>query len=344
MAIPTTRIPDPADAPPLRWGVLGPGWIAEQFVTALHRHTRQRLAAVGSRDAERAASFASKHGAERAYGNYEQLVADPSVDAIYVATPHSEHRAHALLSIAAGKPTLVEKPFTRNAGEAREVIEAARESRVPLLEAMWTRFLPHMDVVRQLLDDGALGTLETVIADHGQWFAEDHSHRLYDPALAGGALLDLGVYPVSFADFALGSPGEAMAAGTRTGTGVDRQLSAILHTYPAHPHAHAVVTTTLAAFTPTTASISGDAARVEIPGPFYGPRRIVFVPRGGEPEQGEAPAMAGHDGLSYEAAHFATMLGEGRTESEILPLDDTLAVMATMDELRRQVGITLPGE
>lgn len=344
LTLPTPRTPDPMSAPPLRWGVLGPGGIATALVTTLHANTRQRLVAVGSRSQERAEQFAARFGAERAYSSYEQLVADPEVDIIYVATPHSEHLANALLAIGAGKHLLIEKAFTRNAGEARQVLDAARAAGVSVLEAMWTRFLPHIDVVRQLLADGALGDIETVFADHGQWFAEDPEFRLFDPAKAGGAMLDLGVYPVSFTNFVLGAPGRVLARGTTAFTGVDRQISGILDEYAGHPHAQTIISTTLAAKTPTVGLISGSLARVEIPGDFYGPQRVRFVTRDGEVGMSDEPAIAAHYGLCYEAAHLATMIAEGRQESDLLPWSDTLAVMETMDELRRQVGVSLPGE
>lgn len=342
--LPSPRTPDPMDAPPLRWGMLGTGWIAERFVEALHTHTRQRVVAVGSRTAEKGSQFAADHGIERSVVGYEGVAADPEVDVVYVATPHSEHCDNALLAIAAGKHVLIEKAFTRNLAEATEVVAAARAAGVAAMEAMWTRFLPHMDVVRQVLADGGLGQLETVFADHGQWFPRDRDFRLFDPFKAGGAMLDLGVYPVSFAHFALGTPGAAVATGTKAFTGVDRQISAVLTGFERHPMAHGIVTTTLAALTPTLAFIAGDEARLEVPGPFYGPQPVTLRRRDGERATSEPGPIAGHEGLCYQAAHLAGLISEGRLESDILPLDETLAVMATMDELRRQVGVSLPGE
>lgn len=342
--LPSSRIPDPMAAPPLRWGVLGTGWIAERFVATLHENTRQRLVAVGSRSQAKATAFADRFGAEHAHSSYEALVADPSVDVVYVATPHSEHLDNALLAIAAGKHVLVEKAFTRNAGEARAVFDAARGAGVAVLEAMWTRFLPDMDIVRQLLADGALGEVETVFADHGQWFERDPEFRLFDPAKAGGAMLDLGVYPVSFTHFALGAPERVLAIGSKAFTGVDRQVSAVCAGYGQHPNAQALISTTLAALTPTTAFIAGDAARIEIPTAFYAPQQIKFITRDGEVTLSEAPAISEHAGLCFEAAHLATMIAQGRVESDLLPWSETLAVMETMDELRRQVGVALPGE
>ncbi|SHJ22908.1 Predicted dehydrogenase [Tessaracoccus bendigoensis DSM 12906] len=344
MSLPTPRTPDPMSAPPLRWGLIGPGWIAEAFVEAIHNHTRSRIVAVGSRSAERAGAFAQRIGAARSYGSYAQLVADREVDAVYVATPHSEHLSGAMLAIHAGKPVLVEKAFTRNAGEARQVLDAARAAGVAVMEAMWTRFLPSTDIVRQLLAAGALGEIEALFADHGQWFAEDPHFRLFDPSQAGGAMLDLGVYPVSFSHLALGAPAKIQAAGTSAFTGVDRQISGLLSGYAAHPGAHSLVNTTLAARTPTVALISGVEARIEIPGAFYAPQQIRVISRDGSVEESAPPVIAGHLGLCHEAAHFSRMIADGRTESELLPWSETLAVMETMDELRRQVGALLPGE
>lgn len=336
-ALPVSRVPDPRDAPPLRWGILAPGRIARSFAEALLAQTRQRLVACGSRSAEHADAFAREFGLERAYGSCEALLADPDVDAVYVASPHSHHAEHALAAIAAGKPVLVEKSFTRDAAEARRVVDAARAAGVPLMEAMWTRFLPHIDVARQLLEDGALGELETVIADHGQCFDFDPAGRLFDPALAGGAMLDLGVYPLSFAFFALGTPGRLTARGTLAPTGVDRQLSAVLEGFADHPDAHALVTTTLAARTATTAVVSGDRARIEIPGPFYTPQSLALIGRDGSRLDAPAPAIPQH-GLCHEAAHFAQLVADGRLESPLLPLDETIAIMAAMDDARAQVG------
>lgn len=336
-SLPTSRVPDPGEAPPLRWGIIGTGGIARNFADALRKHTRQVVYAVGSRAQATADAFAADLGAERAYGSSEALVADANVQAVYVASPHPFHLEHALLAIGAGKPVLVEKPFTMTAAEARVLVSAAREAGVPALEAMWTRFLPHIDVVRQLLADQALGELESVAADHGQYFAVDPTHRLYAPELGGGAVLDLGIYPVSFAHFVLGGPGRIVGSGTRAVTGVDRQVSAVLDGHAAHPHAHALVSTTLAARTPTTASVSGSLARLELPGPFYIPQPIRLIDRTGGVLASPQPTITAHEGLCFEAAHFATMVAAGQTESPLLGLDESVDIMATLDALRALV-------
>lgn len=332
--LPTPRTPDPREAPPLRWGIIAPGGIARSFAEGLRRHTQQEIYAVGSRRLESADAFAREFGASRAYGSYEALIADPGVEAVYVASPHSHHAEQAALAIQAGKPVLVEKSLTRDAAEARALVESARSARVPLMEAMWTRYLPHIDVVRQLLDDGALGELELVTADHGQHFDFNPEHRLFAPELAGGGLLDLGIYPISFAHFVLGRPGTIAARGTSAPTGVDRQVSAILDGYGDHPNAHALVTTTLAAKSPCTASVSGNRARIELPGPFYVPQQVTLVTRDDEVLTSAAPAITGHEALCFEAAYFASMVAAGRLESDLLPLDESVAIMEVMDAVR----------
>lgn len=331
MNLPASRIAHPSTAPAIRWGILAPGGIADSFADALRKHTRQDIVAVGSRSAERAAAFAGKFGIGTSHGSYEELVANPDVDAVYVASPHSHHAEQALLAIEAGKHVLVEKAFTPTADAATRVVEAARSAGVTLMEAMWSRFLPHYDVIRQLLADGALGDVEALVADHGQWFAFDPEFRLYNPDLAGGAMLDLGVYPVSFASFVLGSPTRILASGTAAETGVDRQVSLVLDGYAAHPGAHALVNTTLASRTPTTASISGSDARIEVPGPFYVPQSVLFTPRQGEPVASPEPAIRGHEGLAYQAAHFAELVAQDRRESPLLPLEETISIVETME-------------
>jgi len=320
--------------------VLAPGWIAALFTGTVHRNTASRVVAVGSRSAERARQFAAEFSITRSYGSYEDLLGDGEVDAVYVSSPHNLHHEHGLLALSAGKPVLVEKAFTQNAAQAAQLVETARTQRLLLVEAMWTRFLPHVDVIRQLLADGALGDVRVVMADHGQYFDIGPEHRLLNPNLAGGALLDLGVYPISFVSFVLGAPDRVVARGDMTATGVDAQVSAVLQTGAAH----GLVSTTQLAKTPTTATISGTAARIEIPGDFYQPQSITVISRDGDVRTADAGPLTGHEGLAYQAAHFATLLAGGRTESPLLPLDESLAVIRTIDEIRRQIGLVYPNE
>ncbi|MEP6563460.1 MAG: Gfo/Idh/MocA family oxidoreductase [Nakamurella sp.] len=327
-------------APPLRWGVLAPGRIAASFVQAISANTRQRVVAVGSRSVDRGQAFAAAHGVERSYSSYEQLVADPDVDVVYVASPHSEHRALALLAISAGKPVLVEKPFARNAAEAQQVALAAAAAGVAAMEAMWTRFLPQSDVIAQLLADGVLGEVTTVLADHGQFFSYEPAGRLFNPALAGGALLDLGIYPLSFASFVFGEPDEVVAKGSLTATGVDAQVSTLL----IKGSAQACINTTLLAKTPTTASISGTAGRLESSGPFYGPGTLTLSDNHDRRLVRDLDAITGHHAMCFEAAHLATLIAQGATESPLLPLAETVSVLRTVDTIRGQIGFALPGE
>lgn len=332
------RTEDPRTAPSIRWGILGAGRIAGAFADAVTQHTRAQLVAVGSRNRDRAERFATAHGIPTTHLGYEALVEDPQVDAIYVATPHSEHLEHALLAIRAGKHVLVEKAFTRNTAEAEQVFAAAREAGVFVMEAMWTRFLPHVAALHQVIDAGEIGEIVNVSADHGQLMAFDPTSRLYDPALAGGALLDLGVYPVSFAHDLLGAPDAVLAAGTLTETGVDGQVSIVL-SYGARTQA--TLSTTLWAKTPTVALISGTEGSIEVAGPFYGPSSFQVTRVDGRRWTFEQP---GTQGLQYEAAEVARRVAAGDVESPRMSWQGTLEVIRTLDEVRRQIGVAYPGE
>ncbi|WP_374008054.1 Gfo/Idh/MocA family protein [Leifsonia sp. LS-T14] len=338
-ALPAPRYPDPADAPALRWGVLGPGGIAADFTDALHRHTGQRVVAAGSRSAERAAAFAAEHGVERSHGSYEALVSDPEVDVVYIATPHSEHLEHALLAIGAGKHVLIEKPMAVTAEQARRILAAAREAGVFAMEAMWTRYLPQTDIIRQLLEQDALGELRVVTADFGGRVPYDPASRLWNPSLAGGALLDLGVYTVSWASFALGAPAGIVATGTLAPSGVDEQAALVLSSASG---AQALLSTTLRAGTPSLATICGSEGRIETDSPFWGPSGVrVFRADGTLAAHWRDPYGRPHrDGMSYEAAALARYIGEGRTESPLHPLAEAVDTLATIDEARRQLGAT----
>ncbi|MEU6285389.1 Gfo/Idh/MocA family oxidoreductase [Streptomyces sp. NPDC047028] len=338
--LPAPRTPSPLDAPVLRWGVIAPGGIAATFAEALRTHTAQRVMAVGSRDGDRARAFADRFGIPAAYGSYAEVAADPHVDIVYVASPHSEHHAHALMAIEAGKHVLVEKAFTRNAAEAAELIEAARARGVFCMEAMWTRCLPHMDVVRQALDLGLLGEVRMVTADHGQFMRPDVNHRLFAPELAGGALLDLGVYPVSFASMVMGPFASVTTVGDTAHTGVDGQVSVVVTN---DAGAHGVLNTTLFARTPTTATISGTRARLEIEGDFYAPSAVRLIGRSNELLGSYAPALR-DGGLCFEAAEAARCVAAGKLESDLMPLDETLRVMRVLDRMRSDLGVTFPGE
>lgn len=338
----TSTVPDPRDAPPLRWGVLAPGGIANKFAEAVHGFTAGTVVAVGSRDADRAAQFASRHGIPRSYGSYDELVADDEVQAVYVASPHSGHRDHALLALQAGKHVLVEKAFARNGAEVEEILAAAQARGLFAMEAMWTRHLPHVAWLREQLAAGRIGEVVTLTADHGQSLDLPATHRLKDPALAGGAILDLGVYPVSFAVDLLGPPTEVNAVGRLTETGVDGHVSLVLG-YPGRTLA--LLDTTLWTKTPTTAVVSGTEGSLEVEGDFYAAGRRVRL-RGGDRARTEVETFQqpGSNGFEYQVAEAARCIAAGLPESPRMTWDSSRAVMAVMDEARRQVGVVYPGE
>ena len=320
-----------------RWGILGAGGIATKFCADLELLPDHEVVAVGTRTAGSADEFARRFGVAHVHPSYADLVADPDVDAVYVATPHPMHLDAAMLAIEAGKAVLVEKPFAMDEGEARSLVEAARARGTFLMEAMWTRFLPHVVAIREVIASGRLGEIVLVTAEHGQWFAEDPSFRLFAPELGGGALLDLGIYPVSFASMVLGTPDHVIAVSDPAFTGVDAQTSMVLR-YAGG--AHAVLTTTLRAYTSNGAAINGTDGRIEIDGTFYAPSSFTVVTRDGGRERVEMPTVG--NGLRFEAAEVGRCLREGLTESPTLTLDETLSIMATMDEVRRQIGLTYP--
>jgi predicted dehydrogenase len=321
----------------IRWGIIGTGGISSTFAADLEHTDSGTVAAVGSRRRETADAFGERFGVPRRHDSYEALVADPGVDAVYVGTPHPMHHEDALLALRAGKPVLVEKPFTMNAAEAEELVAEARERGLFLMEAMWARFLPHIREVGRLLAEGALGEIVTVHADHSQWFAEDRTHRLFVPELGGGALLDLGIYPVSFASMVLGEPDEVLAIADSAFTGVDAQTSILLR-YASG--AHAVLNCTLRALGPTRAAIVGTDARIEIDGAFYQPNTFTLIPRVGEPERMFDPPAEG--GLRHEADEVARCLEAGLLESALMPLDETVAIMRTMDAVMAQATAARP--
>jgi predicted dehydrogenase len=324
----------------IRWGVIGTGKIAAAFTGDLAFLDDAAVVAVGSRAQSTAEEFADRFGIAARHASYEALVADPDVDAVYVSTPHPGHHAAALLAIGAGKAVLVEKPFTLNVSEADALISAARSSGTFLMEAMWTRFLPHMRRVRELLATGVLGDIRTVTADHGQRFLPpDPTSRLYDPELGGGALLDLGIYPVSFASYVLGTPERVTAVSDPTTTGVDAQTSIVLQYAGGR---HAVLTTTLGAATANVATIVGTEGRIEVDRTWYQPTSFTMTLESGQVERFEEPRV-GH-GLRFEAAEVGRCLREGRLESDVMPLGETRSIMATLDEIRAQIGLRYPGE
>jgi predicted dehydrogenase len=333
--LPAPRRPDPLDVPALRWGVLGTGWIAERFVRALRTSTTQQVVAVGSRTQASAERFAGAAGDLTAYGSPEALVADPGVEVVYVATPHQAHRASALVAIDAGKHVLVEKPLGLDAAQADDVAAAAASAGVFCMEAMWTLFLPRFDVVRQVLEQRLLGDVRTVLADHGERF--DLPHRILDPAMAGGSLLDLGCYLTALATWTLGPAKEVYASGEMTPSGVNGQAAMVL-THAGG--ARSVLHTTILSATPTVAVISGTAATLTLPGPFFMPGDVVVTSGDGKRTLTWAePEPNGHGGLYHSAVEVALRVTAGELQSPLRPAVEVVAGLRALDEVSRQLGV-----
>jgi predicted dehydrogenase len=322
----------------LRWGVVGTGKIAGAFVQDAGSLPDAQIVAVGSRSQESADRFGDAYGVARRHATYQALVEDPEVDAVYVATPNPLHAENALAAIAAGKHVLVEKPFAMDAGEAASVVAAARKAGVFCMEAMWTRFLPHAVRIRRLVADGAVGEVRTVSADLGMNFAPDPAHRLFAPELGGGALLDLGIYSISWVFMVLGAPSSVTAVADPAFTGVDGQTTVILR-YP--DGVHGIATCTLWARTPRRAWIAGTKGIIDVDPDFYAPTSFTLLRDGAEPERFErSDELAGDGkGLRYEAAEVARCVREGLLESPGMPLDETVEIMRTFDEIRRQTRV-----
>ncbi|SFS16853.1 Predicted dehydrogenase [Microbacterium sp. cf046] len=324
--------------PTLRWGIVAPGGIAKYFAGAVNRVTQQTLAAVASRDLSRAEAFAAEHGIERAYGSYLELFEDPAVDVVYIAAPQSEHLHLGLAAIAANKNVLIEKPLATSGADARALVSAARAAGVLLMEAMWSRYQPQASVVRTLVADGTIGEVAGIAADHGQAIPIDHDSRLYRRDLGGGALLDLGIYPIQFDSMILGAPTSITAVGAMTATGVDAYATVVLgHTNTVQ----STLTTSMIARTPNTAVIAGTEGRVELAGPFHIPTTITLFDNDffGPRQTWEDPTgVRLMDGLAWEATALARYVGEGRTESPLHTLDETVSILETIDEALRQLS------
>lgn len=335
-ALPSPRTPDPREAPVLRWGILGPGWIADQFVRALHAHTDQQVVAVGSRSVERAQAFAAEHSIATAVGSYGELVAQEDVDIIYIATPHPSHAEHALLSMDAGKHVLIEKPIALNADQAQQIAAKAEATGVFCSEALWTLFLPKWDVLRQVIDDGVIGELRSAHAIYGEYFTDDH--RIFDASLAGGPLLDLGTYPIAYVTSLFGEATTVAAAGTPDPRGVNGQLGATM----LHPGGTmSVIATTIHGSPRNELVIIGSEGVVTVEALHNSPGPLTVVSADGsvvlrhEEPHGEHVA-----GLHFQAAEAARQIGAGQAQTPIRPLTDSITSMRASDAIRRQIGIS----
>jgi predicted dehydrogenase len=323
--------------PPIRWGIAGPGRIAAKLAADLALVEGTTLAAVGSRSAERARAFADEHGGPgvRAHGDYRALVDDADVDVVYIATPHPQHAALAVACLEAGKAVLVEKSFTATLAGAWRVVDTARTHQVFAMEAMWTRFQPAVVRLRELIAQGAIGEPRSVQADLGTVRDVDPTDRLFSPELGGGALLDLGVYPVSFAQMVLGTPDRVHAVATRESTGVDAD-GAMLLGFP--DGRTATLHTSFHSPTPGQARVFGTTGWIDVLPRFHHPSVIVLHHDGDdEGERIELPATG--SGLYHELVEVTDCLRAGATESTVMPLDDTLAVQGVLAEAADQLNL-----
>lgn len=323
---------------PLRWGILGAGGIAAVVGAAIAESSRSAIVAVAARDGGRAADFASRMKIPRSYGSYAELVDDPAVDVVYIATTHAHHHEHALLALRAGKPVLVEKAFTLNAAQAREVVAEARSRGLFCMEAMWMRLNSLVRRSVEIAQSGRIGEITTVRADLSKYFPFDPSHRLYDLAAGGGALLDLGVYPLHFVWMVLGAPSGLAVGGRRAPTGSDL-VAALQLTYPngavAQVHTSATVTS------PDTGLILGRQGWVRHDGRLHHPDSVTVC----DPDGVDVlTATAYGAGYGPQIAEVERCLREGLTESPRIPLDETVAILELVDRARAELGVVYPGE
>jgi predicted dehydrogenase len=338
--VPASRSPSNT---PLNWGILAPGRIARKFAEDLRLVPGARLAAVGSRSAATAAAFATTYADQtcRAYGSYQELVADPAVDVVYVASPHALHLEHARLALDADKPVLCEKPLTMNAAEAEALVQLARSRDLFLMEAMWMACHPVILALREALKSGKFGEPRQLHADLGGVDEVAANDRLVDPALGAGALLDRGIYPLTFAHLMLGSAHSVTAAAVLSARGYDADI-AIAGRY--ERGAVAAMTASTTSHSPGTATIATTQGLIELPAGFHHPGFAIFRPERGDPIKvnGAEPIIG--SGLGNEAVEVARCLAAGRIESSLVPHEQTLELMRTMDLLRHQLGISYPAD
>jgi predicted dehydrogenase len=321
-----------------RWGIIATGKIEHSFAADLSITAGAELVAVGSRSLDSARAFAGRYGAPRAYGSYEEVASDPDVDVVYVATPHAFHAENVRTCFAAGKAVLCEKALTLNAPDAVALVQEARDRGLFFMEAMWMRCNPTIRAVQDVVASGAIGHVTSVNADFGFVPLEPPGHRLFDPALGASALLDIGIYPLTFASLFLGEPAWIVSAGLLSDRGIDLSCSSVL-SYD--DGATANISCTLLAVTPSRASVSGTLGNVELPRRFHCPSTYTVTTAAGE-EALELELLG--NGYVHEIQEVQRCLTNGLTESPLVPLDDTVALMRQLDMIRHQIGSTLPGD
>ncbi|MCB0563445.1 MAG: Gfo/Idh/MocA family oxidoreductase [Phaeodactylibacter sp.] len=316
------------------WGIIGPGKIAHKFAQDLDKLPNARLHAVASRSEERARAFALQYGAPNAYGSYEEITACPDLDVVYIATPHPGHRDNTIMCLNAGLPVLCEKAFAMNSRQVQEMVDAARANDTFLMEALWTRFTPSTTKALELIGHGMIGDVLSVKADFGFLPAFDPNSRLFDPALGGGSLLDIGIYPVFLALLILGKPTEIKAAAYIGSTGVDEELG-MLFQYESGQMAH--LHSTLRAFTKTEAYIYGERGAIHLHTRWHEPTTLSLILEDRRPQDYRFDYHT--NGYSYEAEEVMHCLEHGLKESPLLPLSFSQDLMAVLDGVRRKIGL-----
>jgi predicted dehydrogenase len=324
---------------PVKWGILGTGKIARRFMQAAFYVPDAQVVAVGSREQHTADQFGAQFGVPKRYGSYDALIGDPEVEIVYVATPHTLHAENTLAALQASKHVLCEKPFTVNAPQAETVIQAARASGKFVMDGMWTRCFPVVREIIRRIQTGELGEIRYLQADFGFRPEFNPTSRLFAPELGGGALLDVGVYPVALAFLVLGAPKQIVSHATLGATGVD-ELCSMLLLY--ENGAQAVLSASLQVEMPKQANICGLQARIHLPAPWWKPSEAYLIRNDGATEHLLYPYEG--DGLQFEIRHVHDCLRQGLTESPWMPLDETLAIMRVLDTLRAQWGVRYPSE
>jgi predicted dehydrogenase len=323
----------------IRWGILGTGKIARAFAVALKDTPDAVLAAVASRSSESAAAFGAEFGAARTFGSYEALAAAPDIDIVYIGTPHPMHAENAILLLNGGKAVLCEKPFTINRREAEKVVALARGKKLFLMEAMWTRFMPALAEVRRVIASGEIGPVHQVMADFGFTATTDPAHRVNNPALGGGALLDLGIYPLSISAALLGPVASVQASAELGATGVDLQTSFTLRH---EGGAMSVCSCSFKARTPAELTVAGELGYVRMNTQFHRTTSVTVTMADGATRTIQTPFLG--NGYVHEAIEAGRCLRAGLLESPGMTLDETLALMAVMDTIREQIGVRYPAD
>jgi len=323
----------------VRWGIFGTGNIAHAFAKGLQDTPDAVLTGVASRSIESAQKFGSEFGAPASYGSYEALAAADDIDIIYIGTPHPMHAQNTLLALNGGKAVLCEKPFTINRREAEQVVALAREKKLFLMEAMWTRYMPALAEVKRIIASGEIGTVSQVHADFGFAATQDPAHRVNNRELGGGALLDLGIYPLSIASALLGPVKSVLAQAQIGPTGVDVATG---FTLKHESGAMSVCSCSLLARTPAELTVSGSLGHVRMNSMFHLAKSVTVKLTDGSTRTVDTPFIG--NGYVHEAIEAGRCIREGLLESPGMTLDETLALMGLMDEIRRQIGLAYPAD